>query len=193
MIADNILTDHGSSAIAGSDSTVEVTRNTILRNQLDGIRISQSTGVSTAIITANVISQNTGNGITIAGASAAITSGTITQNLQDGIALSGTSTADIGLQGDTLTIARNGGAGIFITNDRSLAHIDRTRIVFDSNAGGAIVGPFQARPLRAHVVRSPGFTIFGCLIHRHVLAALLLMYDEGYIHNVTSSHALPAM
>jgi hypothetical protein len=147
MIADNMLTDHGSYAIAGFDSTVEVMRNTILRNQLDGIGIFHSTEASTAIITANVINQNTGNGITIAGgASAAITSGTITQNIQHGIALYGTSTADIGLQGDTLTIARNGGAGIFITNDGSLAHIDRTRIVFDSNAGGEIVGPFQARP-----------------------------------------------
>jgi nitrous oxidase accessory protein NosD len=147
MIADNMLTDHGSSAIAGLDSTVEVTGNTILRNQSDGIGIFHSAGSSTAIITANVIRANTGNGITIAdGAFAAITSSTITQNRQHGIALRGTSTADIGLQGDAITIARNGGAGIFITNDGSLAHIDRTRIVFDRNAGGEIIGPFQASP-----------------------------------------------
>jgi parallel beta-helix repeat protein len=143
MITNNMLTDHGSYAIAGLDSRVEVIGNTILRNQRDGIGIFRSIGVSTAVIAANIIGENRGNGITIdGGAFAAITGGTITQNRQHGIELRGTSTADIGLQGDALTIARNHGAGICI-NDGSLARIDRTRIVFDSNEGGEVVGPCQ--------------------------------------------------
>jgi hypothetical protein len=146
MITDNMLKDHGSDAIAGHDSTVEVIGNTILRNQGNGIGIFRSTGVSTAVITANIIGENNGNGITIdGGAFAAITGGSITQNLRHGIELLGTSTADIGLQGDALTIARNHKAGICI-NDGSLARIDRTRIVFDSNEGGEIVGPCQPTP-----------------------------------------------
>jgi hypothetical protein len=52
----------------------------------------------------------------------------------------GGSSATIGSQGDVLTIAQNSGAGIFVTADGSLARIDRSRIVFDSNAGGNIVG-----------------------------------------------------
>jgi hypothetical protein len=42
-----------------------------------------------------------------------------------------------------MTLARNGGAGIFVTGDGSLARIDSTNIVFDSNTAGDIIGPVE--------------------------------------------------
>lgn len=98
---------------------------------------------SEAWITRNTITGNYSDGIAIRGGSkAVINGGTSSRNLFSGVFLSGASTADIGLERDVLTLSQNGRAGIEVIDDGSLARINRTRIVFDSNAYGDIVGPF---------------------------------------------------
>jgi hypothetical protein len=55
----------------------------------------------------------------------------------------GKKAADIGLEGNSLTLAHNGGAGIFVATDGSQARIDSSRLLFEANAAGPIVGPVE--------------------------------------------------
>lgn len=161
-VSNNTITDNIQDGIfVLTSSTAIITGNDIRSNGLDGIGIQDA---SEAIVTANtiddnrragvlvidrargevsanVITANGRDGVAVVGASRAmIGGGSISRNGRNGVFLAGASNASIGFQGDILTLAHNGGAGIFAADDGSTAQINSSRLVFDSNAGGDIAG-----------------------------------------------------
>jgi parallel beta-helix repeat protein len=143
-----------------SNSTATVTHNTLHANRNNGIVIDLN---STAVLRDNLIVDNgsppnplvppqlpVGSGIIVAGGSVVtISGGVITQNRRHGVhvfvsPLDPTKTpptARVGLDSDAvIEITDNGGAGILVEDNGSLAKIDSRNIVFDNNAAGDTVG-----------------------------------------------------
>jgi parallel beta-helix repeat protein len=162
-ILDNVISDNGEEGIVVvADSEAEITRNTVTHNTMDGIAVetnssatitdnsSQDNGShgifvmrdSAATIVDNVLDGNGADGISIIdGATAAISGGVVSRNRGSGMHLSGASTATIGCAGDTIRVAQNGWAGLWVEDDGSLAQIDVSRVEFEDNARGDIMGP----------------------------------------------------
>jgi hypothetical protein len=154
--------------IVAADATATLTANMVSANALDGVQVSSN---ATAELTANTVHENGRVGILVTvNATAVLTANTVLSNASDGIQVfnngiahirGGTSddngghginvttaaTAFIGIDGEVVTIARNGGAGIRVrATPPSVAQLNTARIVFDGNTAGDILGPFTDFP-----------------------------------------------
>ena len=136
------------------NSTATVSRNTVRFNGHHGMVVDIH---STAELRDNIVVGNgffpdphlvSDNGIFVGGgAVATIRGGVVADNASHGIHVRlspfgpDPGTALIGLDGDVATaITGNGGAGIFVEDNGSLAQIDSRNIVFRDNAAGDTVG-----------------------------------------------------
>ena len=127
-------------------STATLTGNTIEENDFSGIGSGDlgSTGLgNTLTLQENTLRRNLSDGISLEfGTTATISGGLITLNGYHGIRLFDGATATIGLDSAAeLVISHNNAAGLFVDTDGSSARINRGRLRFDANRGGAIVGP----------------------------------------------------
>jgi parallel beta-helix repeat protein len=141
IIANTITGNRLRGVDIGNTSQARVIGNNISDNAQDGIFIS---GNSTEVEIARTTITGNDDGIRIQGSSSAtIGDGVIGQNRGNGIFLTGASTATICSTGGRLNVTQNGGAGILVSDDSSLARINTDQIVFSDNAEGDIVGPVE--------------------------------------------------
>jgi parallel beta-helix repeat protein len=156
-LTENISAQNGRAGIViFSNVIATVTRNIMRLNERNGIVVDVN---STAELRDNTIVGNgasgffvgglpASNGINVGGGSvASISGGTIAQNAAHGILVTRSlfspeiGTAHVGIDSDAvLELTDNGGAGIFVSDDGSVAEIDSRNIVFRDNAEGDTVG-----------------------------------------------------
>jgi parallel beta-helix repeat protein len=129
-------------------NTVVLTGNRIENNGFSGIASDQGSFFgdpvdNTLIVRENTLRGNRVNGIILGpGTTATISGGLITLNAFAGIFLFDGATATIGLDGAAeLVVSHNTHGGLVVEDDGSLAQINRGRIRFDTNGGGALFGP----------------------------------------------------
>jgi nitrous oxidase accessory protein NosD/streptogramin lyase len=147
-LTNNISTNNGFQGVSvQSGSTATLTGNTIVNNALNGIfagtNPSLPLAITTIVATHNIVHRNGGDGIDLArGATATINGGSISLSRHQGIRLRDGAIAAIALDGTAeVVVSENLGAGIFVTNDGSLARINRGRLRLEANRASAILGP----------------------------------------------------
>lgn len=144
-ISRNVLMgNRGEGGLVMNRTVAAVQHNEICANAQHGVWVRDSSSVT---LTENTVCGNAGDGIQIGQAlisdessAAAMRGGTMTQNTGNGVFVVNRAMASIGLEGAVVMITHNEGAGLFVSSD-ALAVIDRTRIIFQDNRGGDIIGP----------------------------------------------------